>query len=240
MGEYWLVLAAFLTSAFAAVFGMGGGVPLITLMPGVIPVLAIIPVHAMTQLASNGSRALFGWRHIDRSLILPFVIGGLVGAGAGALLIEAINLDWLPLLIGVVILIITWLPLQSARGDGRVAMAVLGFYQTGVGMLVGATGPLGAALLARRNHQRDWLVVNTAVYMALNHLLKVLAFVVLGFSFVAYAQLIAGMMLAVVAGSWVGTRLRQYLPQGNFQFWFKLLVSMLALRMILVSLPALN
>ncbi|WP_279245880.1 TSUP family transporter [Candidatus Litorirhabdus singularis] len=240
MGEYWLVLAAFLTSAFAGVFGMGGGVPLITLMPGVVPVLAIIPVHAMTQLASNGSRALFGWRHIDRSLILPFVVGGLGGAAGGGLLIDAINLDWLPILIGIVILVITWLPLPAAGGDGGFAMAMLGFYQTGVGMLVGATGPLGAALLARRNKQRDWLVVNTAVYMALNHLLKVLAFLVLGFSFAAYAPLIGGMMLAVIAGSWVGTRLRQYLPQGNFQFWFKLLVTILALRMILISLPELS
>jgi hypothetical protein len=42
---------------------------------------AIIPLHAVTQLASNVSRAAFGWRDIDPA-IAPAV---LVGAAAGAL-----------------------------------------------------------------------------------------------------------------------------------------------------------
>ena len=38
--------------------------------------------------------------------------------------------------------------------------------------------------------------------------------------------------LAVTAGSWVGTRLRSHVPQVDFQRLFKLLVTLLALRMI--------
>ena len=105
-------------------------------------------------------------------------------------------------------------------------------------MLIGATGPLGAAVLARRNAQRDWLVVNTAVYMASSHLLKMLAFGMMGFAFADYWLLLLGMVVGVIAGSWLGTQLRQTVPQGNFQFWFKLLVSLLALRMILLVVLA--
>ena len=112
----------------------------------------------------------------------------------------------------------------------------LGFYQTGLGMLAGATGPLGAAVLMRHNTDRDWLVVNTAVYMSLNHFLRCLAYAVLGFAFLPWLPLIAGLVLAVVAGSWVGTRVRHLIPQGNFQFWFRLLLTLLALRMIGVTL----
>ena len=51
--EYFLVPVAFLTSALAGAIGMGGGVLLISVMPGLVPVHAIFPIHACTQLASN-------------------------------------------------------------------------------------------------------------------------------------------------------------------------------------------
>jgi uncharacterized membrane protein YfcA len=235
LSEYWLIPIALLTSTFAAVFGMGGGVPLITLMPGLVPAAAIIPLHAATQLASNGSRALLGWRHIDPLLVPPFLLGALGGALAGARLFSALDLQWLPALIGAVILALTWLPLPLVRGDGSWPMVLLGFYQTGIGMLIGASGPLGAAVLLQRNPQRDWLVVNTAVYMAIGHLLKMLAFALMGFAFIGYWQLLLGMILGVVAGSWLGTRLRRHVPEINFQLWFKVLVSLLATRMILIT-----
>lgn len=235
MTEYWLLPAALLTSMIAAVFGMGGGVPLITLMPGLVPTAAIIPLHAVTQLASNGSRALFGWRHIDISLVPPFAAGAVAGVVLGSQLFQALDLRWLPALIGVFILVITWLPLPLVRGTGSWPLLLLGFYQTAIGMLIGASGPLGAALLARRNPERDWLVVNTAVYMSTNHLLRILAFGYMGFVFTQYWLLLLGMVAAVVAGSWLGTRLRRYVPQGNFQFWFKILLSLLAIRMIVAA-----
>jgi uncharacterized membrane protein YfcA len=140
--------------------------------------------------------------------------------------------------MGVVILILTWFPLPNVPGYGNWQLVLLGFYQTGIGMLIGATGPLGAALLARRRQQRDWLVVNTAVYMSSNHLFKIVAFCIMGFSFAPWLGLLLGMTVAVIAGSWLGTRLRAYIPEINFQLWFRILVSLLALRMIvLVLLP---
>ena len=237
MNEYWLLPLALLTSTLAGVFGMGGGVPLITVMPGLVPAAAIIPLHAVTQLASNGSRALFGWRHIDPTLLPPFLLGGVLGALAGAVLFSQLDLSWLPALIGVVILLLTWLPAPPVAGEGRGALVALGFYQTGLGMLVGASGPLGAAMLARRNRRKDWLVVNTAVYMSANHLLRTTAFALMGFAFAEYGLLLVGMVAAVIAGSWLGTWLRRFVPDINFLLWFRLLVTALALRMIALGLP---
>ena len=62
--------------------------------------------------------------------------------------------------------------------------------------------------------------------------LVVVAFAALGFSFVQWWPLLLGMIAAVVAGSWVGTRLRDRIPQLDFQRWFRWLVTLLALRMI--------
>lgn len=236
--ELALVPVAFLTSALAAVMGMGGGMLLIAAMPGLLPASAIIPVHAFTQLASNASRALFGWRSIAWEIVPAFTLGAVLGAWLGGEVYGSLDLHWLPALIGAIILLITWVPLPQVPGGGQVALAVLGFYQTGLGMIVGATGPLGASLLLRRNPDRDWLVVNSALYMSLNHALRIAAFAALGFSFAPWWQLMLAMAAAVIAGSWLGTRMRAYIPQRNFQRLFKTLVTLLALRMI--ALPFLS
>ena len=209
---------------------------LIALMPGLVPAAAIIPIHAITQLSSNVSRAAFGWRDIDWTLIPAVAIGSIAGAWFGAEVYAELNLRWIPAVIGTIILFITWFKLPQPKGGGQISLVLLGFYQTGLGMIAGATGPLGAAVLLRHNPDRDWLVVNTAAYMSLNHGLRMLAFGMLGFSFMPWLTLILAMAVAVTLGSWVGTKMRYAIPQKNFHFWFKLLVTLLALRMIVLSL----
>jgi uncharacterized membrane protein YfcA len=232
VSEMLLVPLVFFTSCLAAVMGMGGGILLITVMPGLVPAAAILPLHAATQLASNVSRAAFGWRDIDPGIIPAFVIGAAAGAWLGSGVYQSLDMQWLPAVIGLLILVFTWLPLPRVPGGGQLSLALLGFYQTGLGMLAGATGPVGAAVLLRRNTGRDWLVVNTAVYMSLNHAMRLAAFLALGFSFAPWWQLAGAMIVAGIFGSWVGTRLRGLVPQLDFQRWFRWMVTLLALRMI--------
>lgn len=235
MTELILVAVVLATSCLTAVIGMGGGVLLLTLMPGLVPTSAILPLHALTQLASNASRAGFGWRSLDLAIVPAFVIGALAGSWLGSEIYQVLDERWLPAFIGVFILVFTWLPLPLVRGGGQLALGVLGFFQTGLGMLAGATGPLGAAVLLQRNTERDWLVVNTALYMTLNHGLRVFAYFAIGFSYAPWWPLLTGMVIAGIAGSWLGTRLRRLVPQRDFHKWFRLLVSVLAVRMIALA-----
>ncbi len=226
---------AFLSSTLAATVGMGGGVLLLACMPGLVPTSALLPLHAATQLASNASRCAFDRRQLQWSLAAPIALGAAAGALLGGEVYRGIAVDWLPAVIGVFILLITWLPLPALPGGGRWSLILLGFYQTGLGMIAGATGPLGASVLARYRSERDWLVVNTALYMSLNHAFRLLAFLLLGFSFAPWWQLLVGMVLAVSAGSFLGTRLRRRIPQGDFSRWFRWLITLLALRMIALA-----
>ena len=99
-------------------------------------------------------------------------------------------------------------------------------------MLAGATCPLGAAVLARIRNRREWLVVNTGVYMMPNHGVRAVAFGHLGCSFVPWINAITWMSFGMVAGALVGTRLRQNLPQQNFETIFQWVVTVLVVRMV--------
>ena len=71
------------------------------------------------------------------------------------------------------------------------------------------------------------------------HLVKILTFGLLGFAFAPYLSLMALMILAVIAGSYAGTKLRHRVPEKLFLMAFKLLISLLAIRMALKPLLAL-
>jgi uncharacterized membrane protein YfcA len=103
-------------------------------------------------------------------------------------------------------------------------------------MIVGATGPLGQAALIRRQLRRDALVVTAALMMSFTHLIKIVLFALLGFSFLAYWKIILGMSLGVIAGAWMGTRIRYRIPEDPFRKILRWLLTLLALRMIYITL----
>ncbi|MEC7225744.1 MAG: sulfite exporter TauE/SafE family protein, partial [Candidatus Latescibacterota bacterium] len=141
MDALFLVLASFFTSALTAVIGVGGGMLLISLMPGAIPIAAIVPVHGAVQLVSNASRVLWGVRHIEWSIFWPFLGGAGIGAWVGAPLVHHVPTQYMPLLLGLFILIFTWLPKRekSFRLPGH--FALMGATQTFIALFVGVSGP---------------------------------------------------------------------------------------------------
>lgn len=231
MSPWVLVAAAFFSSTLTAVLGIGGGVLLIALMPGLLPAAAVVPVHGVVQLASNVSRAFFARRHIAWQPILPFAAGALIGAAAGSRVLVELPERWLPLLLGGFILLVTWTPVGRLRLPGR--FFTVGMVQTFVSLFVGAAGPLVSPLLLREGFEHHRVVATHGAVMSLLHALKTLTFVALGFSFAPWVPLIAAMIVAATAGSWTGHHLRHRLPQEKLRAGFKLLLTALAIRLLL-------
>ncbi|MCG8457063.1 MAG: sulfite exporter TauE/SafE family protein [Holophagales bacterium] len=231
MSPWILVVVSFFSSALTAVLGIGGGVLLIALMPGLLPAAAIVPVHGVVQLASNVSRAYFARTYIAWQPVLPFAAGAILGAAAGSRFVVALPERWLPLLLGSFILIVTWLPVKRIRWPGR--FFTIGAVQTFVSLFVGAAGPLVSPLLLREGYEHHRIVATHGTVMSLLHAMKTATFVLLGFSFAPYWLLILGMLAAVTAGSWAGNQLRHRLPQDRLKVAFRILLTALALRLLL-------
>lgn len=236
MTTAFLITASFLSSTLTAILGVGGGMLLISVMAVAMPPAAIVPVHGVAQLASNASRGLFALKEIRWQIFWPFLVGCLIGAVAGSRLLIRFPAEFLPVPLGLFILVMTWMPQirQNFWLPGR--FFSLGLVQAVLTLFVGATGPLNMPFLLRAGLSRDQIVVTASALMTLVHLIKIVTFGLLGFAFGAHLVLMAGMVVAVIAGSYAGTRLRQHVPEELFRKIFKVLITLLALRMIFRAL----
>jgi uncharacterized membrane protein YfcA len=232
LGEPLLIIVAFFTSTLTGIVGLGGGLLLISAMPGFLPVAAVVPVHGGVQLASNVSRALFDVRVVAWRLVGPFSVGAVLGAALGSRIVVRLPAEYFLPLLGLFVLVLTWGPaVRPIRLPG--GYVVLGGVATFLSLFVGAVGPVCSPFLLREQLTRDGIVATQAVWISVLHSMKLVTFGLLGFAFGPYLFLMSGMIAAAVLGSWVGRRLRGRVPEHRFRTLFRILLTLLALRMLL-------
>lgn len=216
MNELFLGIISFLTSTIAGIVGIGGGMMLIAILPSFLPLNALIPVHGLTQMSSNLSRAIFGYKDIQFEVIPKFLIGSFIGIGLFATILNLISLNYVPLFIGVYILLSLW----SAKFNEKIKKYenyyIAGFFQTGFSIVVGATGPLTMTLLFKDYANKEKVLATSAALMSITHILKVFVFIYFGFVFFDYMGIIIAMIIGAVTGSWVATRLRDKIDGKKF------------------------
>jgi uncharacterized protein len=234
-----LVLLSALTSGLSAAVGIGGGSLLIMVMAQVMPATALIPVHGMVQLGSNGGRALMTWRHVDRGLLAAFLPGVVLGALAAAWLLVRLPAGVLELCIAAFVLFSCWGPGWPAGWLGRGGTLVAGALTTLLSSLVGATGPLVAAVIRQHFSARLPRVATFAACMTFQHLTKAFVFGVTGFVFRDWLGLMLAMVAAGVVGTWLGLRLLHRLSDHRFDRLFRWVLTLLALRLAWLGLARL-
>ena len=230
--ELLLGFISLMSSTAAALFGLGGGLILISFLPDFLPADALVPIHGVTQLASNTSRAVFSYRAIEWRLLPLFLAGSLLGAALFGILVINISFTYIPLFIGSYILLKLWSERVGKLLSNFDSLFVLGFLQTGLGILVGSTGHLVMPRLLKEISGRDAIVATSGMFMSLSHGLKLLAYGIIGFKFSHYSVLLAYMVVGALLGSLLGTLLRRKISNRWFGQILKALLTVMALRMI--------
>ena len=230
--EFSLALLALATSAIAGVLGFGGGMLLIAIMPMFLPATAIIPVHGITQLVSNSSRVVFSLNDVQWSLLPPFLLGSLLGLFVFGFLLYSLPTDYIPIAIGSYILLSLWSEPFNGFIKRYESFYAVGAVQTGLSLIVGATGPLSTSILTRHLGDKNKIIATGAIFMTISHLSKILIFGLIGFDFSAYSTLIIAMSVGAIVGSYLGTRFRQQLDNQRYLTIVKILLTILALQMI--------
>jgi uncharacterized protein len=227
-----LIVISFFTSALTAAFGIGGGIAMLGALAGTVPPAMVVAVHGVVQLGSNLGRVIIQRAHILWRPTAIFTLGSVAGATLGVTVFVALPERLLLALLGVFILVMTWLPKPKIPGLASTGMLIGGFIATFLTMFVGATGPFVQALFLPMGLERKVLVASHAACTAIQHGIKVVAFGLLGFAFKEWLPLIFLMVIAGFLGTWLGTRLLERLPEALFQKVLKGILTIVALDLL--------
>ena len=232
-----LSLASFVSAFIAVYTGAAGGILLLAIMAIVMSPAVVVPVHTVVMLGTGFARTVSMWRYVMRDTLLPFTIGSALGAALGAKVFVVLPMTYLQAILGVFVLIVTWLPNLGRFGPERGRFAFLGFGTTFLGIFVSATGTLLAPFIAAAAPSRHNHAATLGALMTISHIAKLIAFGFIGVAIGAYIPLMAAMLIAGVAGNWVGEKALDRLSEQRFRLILKLVLTALALRLLWTAVP---
>lgn len=228
----FLIVFAFFTSALTAAAGIGGGMLMLGVMSYLLPVIALIPVHGLVQLGSNASRSWIQREHINWRIALVFMIGAIIGALLGALVIVQLPERILFGLIGIFILLMVWVKFPKLKSANTWIVIAGGAVTNFISMFAGATGPLVAVFLNNLFESHKNMVATVGMTMTAQHGFKILAFGIVGFTFGEWLPLIFAMICMGFLGARAGTALMNKLPEKTLKTGFKFVITIIALDML--------
>ncbi len=229
-----LIATAVLGSAISGAIGMGGGILLIAVMAMVLDPVIVVPVHGVVQLASNFTRLLRLRRDIAGWVVALYAPTMVIGAWIGLQLYHGAGMPWFKPAIGAfVVAFLVW----DRFKPKRLVLPRWVFVPAGIGggfltITVGAAGPYLAAFFLRDDLQRKEIVATKAAIQSFGHLLKIPAFLSIGFDYRSEVGLVLPLLAAVVAGTFVGTHVLHRMSDEAFGQGFRAVLAVLALRLL--------
>jgi uncharacterized membrane protein YfcA len=230
-----LSLATVFTTLIGILTGSAGGLALLAIMAMFFPPVVLVPIHTFVQLGVGCSRAFLMWRDVMKGTLLPFSIGAVIGASLGAQFFINLPTALLQGLIGIMIIILTWLPSFTVVGSLGWRFLGVGFIATFIGMFVSATGTIVSTFLAGSSENRKNHASTLGALMALCHLAKLVTFGVLGVALGKYLPLILAMICCAFLGNFIGRYFLNKMPEHWFRIIFKVFMTALALRLLFVA-----
>ena len=233
-----LAAVALATSILSAIVGMAGGITLLSVMLLYFDPLVAIPLHGVIQLVSNGSRAFIQRRHVEVGITWRYALPLLPMGFLGLAIAQALPPAGLKVLIGVFVLVATWVPAwlwigtHPERAEPHRRFFTLGAVVGALNVTIGATGPLIAPFFLNLGLSRQAIVGTKAAVQMLGHLAKLVVFGVAGFAFAAFAFPLVLLCAVTVAGTWIGSQLLERVSERAFVALYKTVLTVIAIRLV--------
>jgi len=220
-------LAAFVNAAFAT-----GGVYIVLLSSiSVLPVSAAIPLQFAFSVSSLFGRVFFFWKDINWSIVRTFALGCLIGVALGTVTFASLPDQLISLLLGFVLLLMIWLPKMPNAPRWKRPFLYIGIVHSYISAVFGVGGILQPAIL--RTDMRKTAITGTlAACMLAMEVMKTSGYLSIGFDYTDYIPHIICANIAGFLGVWAGKRVTHLISEQTFRTFFKLFVSLVALRLI--------
>jgi uncharacterized membrane protein YfcA len=173
----FLALAVFFTSLLSGVFGMMGGMVLMVILLGIMPVSAAMAVHAAVQLVSNGWRCILWRRHIVWHVLPWYIVGIACGITLLAMLRYVPDKNSALILMGS-------LPLFSLLAERFVRLSIQNRLHTVISSTIltfihltaGVVGPLLDLLYVNAPLTRQQIIATKAFTQSVMHVVRLVYF----------------------------------------------------------------
>ena len=218
------------TAFLSGLFGMAGGLILIGVLLALMPLPTAMVLHAITQMASNGWRALLWRAHIRWRPVFVYLIGCALALALWSLTRYVPDKPIALLMLGVTPFMARMTPSWlKPNPDSVVQGAFYGTVCMGLMLMTGVSGPLMDTFFLGAKFDRRSIVATKATCQVASHFTKLIYFG----GIIAQAATLDPVLAAVaVAASMLGTslarRILEAMSDQQFRTWAGRLITTIA------------
>lgn len=221
-----LSLTIVATSFISGIFGMAGGMILMGILIAIMPLPAAMVLHAVTQMASNGWRALLWWRHIKWRPVCFYLLGSALALGLWSFILyvpsKAVALIFLGLTPFLLYLPAGFKPNPEsgiqATGYGLVSMMLM--------FMAGVSGPLIDSFFLGGKLDRREIIASKGVCQVASHGMKFIYFGGIIDQAASLDPLLAVLAVcAAMLGTTLAKRILQVMSDAQFRTWSTRLIT---------------
>jgi uncharacterized membrane protein YfcA len=218
------------TAFLSGLFGMAGGLILIGVLLAILPLPSAMVLHAITQMASNGWRALLWRRHIRWRPVAVYLIGCALALGLWSIARYVPDKPVALLLLGVTPFLARLVPKGiKPNPDSLWQGTFYGSVCMGLMLMTGVSGPLMDTFFLGGNFGRREIIATKATCQVASHFTKLIYF---GGIIDQAASLDPVLAMVAVAASMLGTslarRILEAMSDQQFRTWANRLITTVA------------
>ena len=226
-----LGLSAVVTSFISGILGMAGGMILMGVLLALMPLPAAMMLHGITQLASNGWRALLWRRSVDWRVFRGYAYGAFATLALFVAATFVISKPAALIVMGLTPFVTFALPKSlhlnvERRGHPFGCGVICAF----LSLTAGVSGPILDVFFVRSTMGRQAVVATKAMTQSFTHLMKIVYFggIVVSADRGAVEPWLAVMMvLLAFAGTSLSKRVLEKMDDASFRKWTQVTVMVL-------------
>jgi uncharacterized membrane protein YfcA len=228
----WLIIfGSFLSTAVSSAFAVGGGFVMIAILSTFMPVSDMVPLHSAMMVGLSLSRTWYFRTDIHWPIVIPFVIGALIGAFAGTSIYVDLPEVLIAVSIAVLMLLAVWWPEVKFKREIPHPFFLVGLIHSFLSALFSFGGLYQPVMVRTKLNKMQITATLAAGLMAMNFF-KISGYVTFGFDFKPYLSVIVLAILVSFPAAKMGKALLHKISEQQFRRIFKIIMTVFAFRLL--------
>ncbi|MDE5446171.1 TSUP family transporter [Bradyrhizobium sp. CSA207] len=218
------------TAFLSGLFGMAGGLILIGVLLALMPLPAAMVLHAITQMASNGWRALLWRAHIRWRPVFVYLIGCALALALWSITRYVPDKPVALLMLGVTPFMARMMPAGIKPNPDSIWQGTFyGSVCMGLMLMTGVSGPLMDTFFLGGQFGRREIVATKATCQVASHFAKLVYFGGIIDQAAALDPVLAGIAIAAsMLGTSLARRLLEAMSDHQYRVWATRLITTIA------------